>query len=70
MRNLCESCKYAEWDTVEYHSAKECGLSGGNARALVDCRKSEEMTDRVAKEWSKDYPEITYCHNYEEIRDE
>ena len=30
MRNLCETCRCAEWDTIEYHSAK-----GANGSACV-----------------------------------
>ena len=68
--NLCNTCIYAVWDEIEYHSAKECGMCGGNARVLFDCKKADVMTDEVAAEWEKTDPEVKDCPNFEEYIDE
>ena len=37
----CETCKYAIWDSEEYHSGKSCGLPGPSSRAFVEGCKLE-----------------------------
>lgn len=49
--NQCENCRNAIWDIVEYHSARECGLSGGNESFISDCKMIDKLPDNIFDDW-------------------
>ena len=49
MRNLCETCIYANWDSFSFHSSKECGLPGSSEQMVFEgCNKIDSISDDVA----------------------
>ena len=63
--NQCENCKNAIWEVIEYHSARECGLAGGNGARIIDCKKIDEISDDVFEEWQNNR-DIHDCEEQEE----
>lgn len=56
----CYTCKYAIWDSEEYYSGKECGMSGSSSRAFItECYKENPAIDDNGID----------CDDYEERRD-
>ena len=69
MKNLCETCMYAQWDSEVYHSSKECGLPGSSEQSIfIGCDRIEEIDPFAEKALDND-EDVMECDCYVEYRE-